>query len=145
MPPIREDAVEKIRRDHEYMLELIRRIISACTESNAVENCNSCELNQRQVCRGNIEQQIKAFVDVTLKHNLIESLFMEEGVPQAHRVAHNKAHMDIAEQMKSIRVVLSEDGNCVLAIEGIDQIFRTLSTHFTEFDQQLECYLLAPI
>ena len=60
----------------------------------------------------------------------------------AHRIAHNQAHMEIAQQLKAIRVVFSEDGNCVRAIEGIDRIHQTLQAHFTDYDQQLEAYLL---
>jgi hemerythrin len=144
MPLIREEAAERMRRDHESMIDLIRRIKATCTESDAGDNCNNCQPNRRQVCHGNIEQMIKAFVEATLKHNILESLYMEDGVPPAHRQAHNKAHMDIAEQMKAIRVVLSEDGNCVLAIMGIDRVLHSLLAHFTEYDQQLESYLLAP-
>jgi hemerythrin len=94
------------------------------------------------VCQGNIEQLIRTFVEITLKHNMIESLYMEDGVPSAHRIAHNQAHLAMAEQMKSIRVVLSEDRNCVLAIEGIDQVLETLKRRFEEYDQLLESYLL---
>ncbi|TXT24840.1 MAG: hypothetical protein FD131_4834 [Rhodocyclaceae bacterium] len=50
--------------------------------------------------------------------------------------------MDIAQQLKAIRVVFSEDGNCVLAIEGIDHIHHTLLAHFKDYDQQLEAYLI---
>ena len=52
--------------------------------------------------------------------------------------------MTMAEQLKAIRVVLSGDGNCVLAIEGIDHVLASLEAHFTEFDQHLESYLLVP-
>lgn len=125
------------------MLEMVQRIKSLCTQSNEVDNCNRCQLDQRQACQGNIEQLIRTFVEFTLKHNLIESLYMEDA-PIAHRIAHNQSHLTLAEQMKAIRVVLSEDGNCVLAIEGIDRVLETLQAHFKEYDQQLEGYLLAP-
>lgn len=144
MSPIREQAAERIRRDHENLINLVRRIKASCTQSGKVDNCNDCELSQPQVCHGNIEQLVRSFVEVTLKHNLVESLYMEQGVPQAHRIAHNQAHMQMAEQMKAIRVVFSKDGNCVLAIEGIDSVLAALQAHFAEFDQQLEGYLLAP-
>jgi hypothetical protein len=49
--------------------------------------------------------------------------------------------MDIAQQLKAIRVLFSEDGNCVLAIEGIDHIHQTLQAHFKDYDQQLEAFL----
>jgi len=144
MTQIGEPAVERMCRDHALMLEMVQRIKSLCTQSNEVDNCNRCQLDQRQACQGNIEQLIRTFVEFTLKHNLIESLYMEDGAPVAHRIAHNQSHLILAEQMKAIRVVLSEDGNCVLAIEGIDRVLETLQAHFKEYDQQLEGYLLAP-
>lgn len=144
MSGMREQDVEKIRRDHDHMLGLIERIKAECTQRGRVDNCNACLPNLRVVCRGNIEQLIKSFVEVTLKHNLIESMYMEDGVPSTHRVAHNRAHMVIAEQLKAIRVIFSEDGNGILAIEGVDQALATLMTHFKDYDQELEGYLLAP-
>lgn len=144
MPAIQEQAVEKIRRDHEQMLGLIRRIKAECTQNDKIENCNDCHPNIRHVCHGNIEQLVRVFVEFTLKHNLVESMYMEGGVPHAHRVAHNQAHMDIAQQLKALRVVFSDDGNCVLAIDGIDKALTTLLGHFNEYDQELERYLLAP-
>lgn len=144
MALIREQSAQRIRRDHEYMIELVRRIKASCTQSDKVDNCNNCELNKAQVCHGNIEQLVRSFVEITLKHNLLESLFMENGVPQAHRIAHNQAHMDMAEQLKAIRVIFSEDHNCVMAIEGVDNVLVSLLAHFDEYDQQLECYLLTP-
>lgn len=126
------------------MLQMVGRIKSLCAPGKAVNDCSQCQPNRRMVCQGNVEQLIQAFVEVTLKHNLIESLYMEDGVPPAHRIAHNQAHMAQAEQMRAIRVVLSEDGNCVVAIEGIDRVLETLQAHFKEYDEQLESYLLAP-
>lgn len=125
------------------MIELARRIKSLCTQNNEVSNCDGCERTRFQVCHGNIEQQIRSFVEFTLKHNLIESLYMDDGVPKAHRIAHTQAHLDIAQQMKAIRTVFSEDGNSILAIEGIDMVLEALLAHIEEFDQPLECYLLA--
>lgn len=144
MATAREQDVEKIRRDHQHMLELIACIKAECTQRDKVDNCNACDSSLRHLCHGNIEALIKTFVDATLKHILIESMYMEEGVPQAHRIAHNRAHMEISLQLKEIRVVFSRDGNCILAIEGVDQALASLLKHFTEFDQQLEDYLLAP-
>jgi hemerythrin len=137
-----EEAVERIRRDHDHMLQLIDRIRAECTERGRIDNCGDCSQSRQGVCHGNIEQMIRAFVETTLKHNLIELMFMEDRVPPAHRLAHNQAHMDIAQQLKAIRVVFSEDGNCILAIEGIDHVHQTLLTHFKEFDLQLEAYLI---
>lgn len=142
MPPIGEDAVARIRRDHERMLQLVERIRSECSQQGKIDNCNDCNPTLRHVCHGNIEQLIRSFVESTLKHNLMESMFMEELAPQAHRIAHNQAHMDIAQQLKEIRVVFSEDGNCVLAIEGIDRVQQTLLAHFRDYDLQLENYLV---
>jgi hypothetical protein len=143
MPVIRETAAERIRQDHDYMIDLARRIKSLCTQGDKVSDCGGCERTRFQVCHGNIEQQIRAFVEFTLKHNLIESLYMDDGVPKAHRIAHTQAHLNIAQQMKSIRAVFSEDGNCIIAIEGIDKVLEALLAHIEEFDQPLECYLLA--
>lgn len=143
MPTMGEEAVEKIRRDHEHMLHLIDRIRAECTERGKIDNCGDCSPSRQGICHGNIEQMIRSFVETTLKHNLIESMFMEERVPPAHRHAHNQAHMDIAQQLKAIRVLFSEEHNCVLAIEGIDHIHATLMAHFKDYDQQLEAYLLA--
>ena len=145
MPPVGEQAVEKMRRDHEHMLQSIQRIQAQCDQRDRLDNCNDCHSNQRTVCHGNIEQQIRAFVEMTLKHNLIESMYMEGIVPPAHRIAHNQAHMDIAQQLKEIRVVFSGDGNGIQAIEGIDRVRQTLLTHFQEHDQQLETYLAAAV
>jgi len=142
MPLIHEEAIERMRRDHECMLELIRRIKATCSEIDRVDNCHQCQSGRWQVCHAEIRQLVAAFVETTLKHNVLESLYMEERVPKAHRQAHNQAHMAIAEQVKAIRIVLSEEGNCVLAIAGIDQVLDSLAAHFTEFDQQLEGYLL---
>lgn len=144
MPLIREEAAGRMRRDHDLMIDLIQRIKATCTEVEAEANCDSCQPDRRQICHSSVEQLIRAFVEVTLKHNVMESLYMEESVPAAHRQAHNLAHMAIAEQLKAIRVVLSGDGNCVLAIDGIDHVLSALLAHFTEFDQQLEGYLLEP-
>lgn len=68
---------------------------------------------------------------------------MDGKVPSAHRIAHNKAHKEIAEQLKAIRVIFSDDGNCVLAIKGIDTVQQSLEAHFKAFDHELERLLLA--
>lgn len=141
MPTIGEDGIERMARDHEHMLQLIERIRTECTESNSVSNCKDCAPTRQGVCHGNIEQLIRAFVETTMKHIMIESMLMEEGVPAAHRVAHNQAHMAIAQQLKSIRAVFSEDRNCVLAIEGIEQVHQSLKDHFHDYDQALENFL----
>lgn len=145
MPPIREQAIEKMRRDHGHMLQLIERIQAQCDQRDRLDNCKDCHSSQRGVCHGNIEQMIRSFVEMTLKHNLIESMYMDEIVPTAHRIAHNQAHMDIAQQLKEIRVVFSGDGNGIQAIEGIDRIRETLFAHFKEHDEKLEGYLAAAV
>lgn len=139
---IREEAIQRMRRDHDTMIDLIRRIQAVCGERGTVVDCGSCHSDRRDVCHGNLEQLLRAFVEVTLKHNAMESLYMEDAVPAAHRAAHNRAHMRIAEQVKAVRIVLSADGNCVQAIEGIEAALTALLDHFAEFDQQLEGYLL---
>ncbi len=139
---IQEEAIQRMRRDHACMIDLIQRIKASCTQNGVVESCHHCQSDHRQLCHANIEQLVKAFVEATLKHNVIESLYMQDGVPKDHRIAHNKAHQAIAQQLQAIRIIFSEDGNCVLAIHGVDDVLATLQTHFAEFDQQLESYLL---
>lgn len=141
---IREEAIDRMRRDHEAMLDLIRRIQALCSERGHVDDCHGCKDDRRAYCRSHVEQLVRAFVEATLKHNAMESLYMDEGVPEAHRRAHNRAHMSIAEQLKTIRIVLASDGNTVRAIEGIDEVLAALRAHFAEFDSHLERYLMAP-
>jgi len=143
MPADREEAVERMRRDHEHMLGLIERIVAYCDQRDRLASCNDCQSTQHTVCHGNIELLIRAFVEMTLKHNLIESMYMDEIVPSEHRTAHNLAHMDIAQQLKEIRLVFTADGNGIQAIEGIDRVRQTLIGHFRDHDQQLEAYLSA--
>lgn len=143
MPAGREESIERMRRDHEHMLGLIERIVAYCDQRDQLDNCNDCQSTQHTVCHGNIELLVRAFVEMTLKHNLIESMYMEEVVPSEHRIAHNQAHMDIAQQLKEIRLVFSADGNGIQAIEGIDRVRQTLIGHFKDHDQQLEAYLSA--
>ncbi len=143
MPPIGENAIARIRRDHAHMLQLTERIRAECTEQEVRDSCKDCAPVRRVVCRGNVEQLIRSLVETTLKHNLIESMFMEELVPAAHRLAHNQAHMAIARQLQAIRVVFAEDGNGIVAIEGIEQVHQSLLAHFREYDEQLEIHLAA--
>ena len=114
-------------------------------QRDKVQNCNECHPNLRHVCHGNIEQFVRLFVEATLKHNVIESIYMDGCVPSAHQLAHNQAHTDIADKLKAIRVEFSEDGNCILAIVGIDKALAALHSHFEEYDQELEGYLLAKV
>jgi hemerythrin len=143
MQLICDEAVDRMHRDHDYMLDLIRRIKASCDRSDKIANCRDCGSNHREFCHSNIEQLVRAFVEATLKHNAIESLYMAKNVPKTHRIAHNNAHLAIAEQLRAIRVVFSEDGNCVQAIHGIDEVLQTLQSHFQEFDRHLESYLTA--
>jgi hemerythrin len=141
MTTIGEDAIERMARDHERMLDIIDRIRSVCSHPGETASCTGCPSTQQGVCHGNVEQLTRSFTESTLKHLLIESMLMDERVPAAHRSAHNQAHTDIARQLKSIRVVFSEDKNCVLAVEGIERIHQTLLTHFRDYDAPLESYL----
>lgn len=141
MPPIREQAIDRIRRDHEHMIELAERIKALCTLRG---DCLACRSDRRQVCHGDISYLIRALVEATQKHHLIESLLMQDGVPHAHRIAHSHAHMTLVDQIRAIRVKFSDDGNCISAIDGIDEVLRAILAHFEEFDQQLETYLFAP-
>lgn len=144
MSPYHQESLDKIRRDHDYMLLLIQRIMGECDRQGELENCSDCQPTRRHVCHGNIEQLIRAFVESTLKHNFLESMYMEHLVPEAHRIAHNRAHTEIAEQLKDIRAIFSDDGNCVVAIEGIDRIRATLKSHFEDYDRELLNYIMAP-
>lgn len=141
---IREEAVDRMRRDHKAMLELIRRIQTLCSEPGRGDDCGGCGDDRRACCRSHVEQLVRAFVEATLKHYAMESLYMDGGVPEEHRRAHLRSHMVIAEQLKSIRIVLASDGNTVRAIEGIDEVLVALSAHFTEYDSHLERYLMVP-
>ena len=141
MSPNQEESLAKIRRDHDYMLLLIERIMGECDQTGVLKNCNDCQPTRRHVCHGNIEQLIRSFIEATLKHNFMESMYMEHFVPEAHRIAHNRAHMEIAQQLTEIRVVFSEVGNCVMAIDGMDRVRQTLLGHFKDYDHQLEAYL----
>ena len=137
-----EQIVIKLRSDHAFMVELMERIKALCSGGDTVENCYGCASNHRALCHENIDQLVKSFVDVTLRHNLVESACMQNSVPREHRIAHNRAHMEIAEQMKAIRLIFKQNGDGVTAIVGISEVFKTLSNHLTEFDSQLEQYLL---
>jgi hemerythrin len=142
MPPIEGQAIERVRRDHEHLLELAHRIQAVCSQRDKVRNCSDCHANSRHVCHGNIEQLVRLFIEATLKHNVIESIYMDGCVPHAHQVAHNQAHTEIAHKLKEIRVEFSEDGNCIVAIAGIDDVLVALHSHFEEYDSVLESYLL---
>lgn len=137
-------AVERIHRDHDYLLELLHRIEMTCRERDRRRDCRSCADERRQVCQGDVEQLIVTFTEVLLKHQVVESIYMEDAVPAEHRLAHQRSHLALAEALKAIRVVFSADGNCVVAIEGIDRVLAMLKAHIVEFDAPLENFLLAP-
>ncbi len=141
MAPDREQSIEKVHREHDHMLRLIERIKAVCSQQGRVDNCNDCNLSRRGVCHSDIEQLIRTFVEATLKHNFLEAMYIEHYVPAEERSAHIQAHLEIAQQLKDIRVVFSSDGNSVQAIEGIDRVHATLQSHFLEYDAQLESYL----
>ncbi len=114
MPPIRDQAIEKMRRDHEHMLQLIQRIQAQCDQRDRLDNCNDCHSNQRTVCHGNIEQQIRAFVEMTLKHNLIESMYMEGIVPSAlNRPRGCVFHTRCAQRIKGLCDVVTPESFAV--------------------------------
>ena len=139
----REQLVAKLRQDHEYMAELMAQIRQLCLRGDVVENCNACTVGQRTLCTSDIVHSIRTFIDVTLRHNLIESACMADHVPREHRIAHNRAHIAIAEQLEGIRQAFSESGNGVVAVAGLAALFDTLAAHLDEFDHPLEQYLLA--
>jgi hypothetical protein len=139
----REQLVSKLRQDHEYMAALMAQIRHLCLRGDGVDHCNGCSVGQRTMCSSDIALAIRTFVDVTLRHNLIESACMAEHVPREHRVAHNRAHIAIAEQLEGIRQAFGESGNGVVAVAALAALFDTLAAHLDEFDHPLERYLLA--
>ena len=139
--PLSPSSIEKLHKDHAYMKALILRIKGMCSQRGVVDSCDNCATAKRDVCRSNVDQLIRNFVEVTLKHNLLETLYMEQGVPHEHRVAHNRAHLEMAEQLQQVRAVFSEDGNSLIAIEGIDQMLDCLEAHARDFDEPMEAYL----
>ena len=145
MTQSREYEVKRIHQDHEYLFQLIEKVKNACADVGERKVCWECPQTQRGVCQGNVQQLIRHLVEVTLKHHLLESVFMADKVPKDHRVAHMQSHVKIAEEMKSIRVIFSEDGNCILAIEGVERVLASLALHIGEFDLPLEDYLLTAV
>ncbi|QID17976.1 hypothetical protein G3580_10185 [Nitrogeniibacter mangrovi] len=140
---ISENTLAKLHADHAYMDALIRQIAGLCVSRGAVDSCDQCRPNRRTLCRSNVEQLIHTFVQVTLKHNLLESQCMEDEVPAEHRIAHNRAHARIGEQLQQLRAIFADDGNSLVAIEGIDRVQAALDDHLIEFDEALEAYLKA--
>jgi hypothetical protein len=138
-----EPLVAKLRQDHEYMIELMEEIRRLCIRGESSENCSACPVSQRVVCGSNIEQAIRAFIEITLRHNLIESACMDRHVPTAHRVAHNLAHIEIAEQLEAIRRAFKASGNGAIAVSDISALLDAQVAHFADYDTPLENYLLA--
>lgn len=139
-----EHFVSRIQEDHAYMIELMQRIMTLCGKVGQGGSCNGCEARHRALCNENIEWLIRTFVDFTLHHHLLESTLMAEGVvPQEHRKAHIRAHIALAEQMKAIRIIHAKEGNGIVAIEGVTELFATLASHLTDYDGPLEEFLLA--
>lgn len=145
MPPNQEESLDKVHRDHSYLLELITRIKAVCSEAGQLQSCHECQHSRHHMCHSDTEQLIRTFVEATLKHNFIESMYMVDFAPEEHQIAHNRAHKEIAKQLKTIKETFSENRDCVQAIEGIDSIHATLSSHFKEYDQALEQYMSAPL
>ncbi|NJD24117.1 MAG: hypothetical protein FIB06_01810 [Betaproteobacteria bacterium] len=137
------DFIQKMQRDHDSLLRMIDRILEMCDRTGELEHCTGCDSGRRVVCGGNIEQSIRVFVETTLMHNLLESALMKDYVPHDHRVAHQRAHIELSEQLKGIRTVFAHDGNGIVAIQGIDVVRESLVRHIEEFDAVLERYLAA--
>ncbi len=142
MMSIREDAAARLRRDHEYMIELAQRIAASCSQKEK-GSCSDCNSDLRQVCNGNVDQLIRTLVETTQKHSIYESLLMQDGVPLAHRLAHKQAHTDLVGKMQAIRLVFDQQGDCIVAIDGIEAVLKTLLSHHEDFDRPLEGYLFA--
>jgi bacterioferritin-associated ferredoxin len=141
--PFPETSIAKLHQDHAYMDALIQQIASLCLSRGSASSCGECRKANHQLCRANVDQLIHNFIQVVLKHNLLESLYMEQSVPEAHRTAHNRAHLRIAEELDAVHAVFSNDGNSLLAIEGIDRVRETLHRHHHEFDTPLQSLLRA--
>ena len=144
MNMIPEQAVEKIQRDHDYLFELMDRIEAVCSKRYEQINCRSCSDEVRVVCQGNVHQLIQTFTEATLKHHAVEAFYMSDVAPPEHRTAHVRAHMAIAENLKAIRIGFSEDGNCITAIDGVEQALAAIRAHIEEFDAPFEAMLLQP-
>lgn len=144
MNMVPEHAVDKIRRDHDYLFELIGRIEALCDRRDEEINCRGCGAELRVVCQGNVHQLIQTLVETTLKHHAVEAFYMSDAAPPEHRTAHVRAHMDIAEKLKAIRIEFSDDGNCITAIDGVEQALTAIRAHIDEFDAPLERFLLQP-
>lgn len=138
---IPESSIEKLHDDHAYLHALIERMRSCCTPGAARTDCRSCQPAKQRLCRSNVEQLIRTFIQTTLKHHLLESLLMENHVPEPHRQAHNAAHLVLAERLDQIRAVLADDGETVLAIDGLEQFESDLMAHETGFDGPMLQYL----
>ena len=144
MNMIPSDAVAKIHRDHDYLFELMERIEAVCSKRDEQINCRSCGGDIRVVCQGNVHQLIQTFTEATLKHHAVESFYMSDAAGAEHRTAHVRSHMAIAEKLKAIRVEFSEDGNCISAIDGVEQAIAAIRAHIVEFDAPLEAMLMQP-
>lgn len=138
----RVQIIAKLHQDHVYMAELIKRIRLICDSGSPDEDCHQCDPGRRIPCHMNIEHLIRTLVEVTIRHNLIESACMEEGVPREHRIAHNRAHLDISETMRSIRLDFKENGDGIVAIEQISSVLDQLDAHLANFNRAMEQFLL---
>lgn len=138
-----EQIVAKLRQDHAYMVALMARITSLCTQSDTRSDCTSCPSDQHSMCQETLEQLILRFADVTLRHNLVESACMSDRIPPEHRQAHNEAHLEIAREIQAIRLAFRKDGNGIAAIQRVSGLLALLRQHLEDYDQPLENYLLA--
>lgn len=137
-------ALDKIRRDHDYLFDLMDRIEAVCCQRDDAIDCRSCGAERRLVCQGDVLQLLRTFTEATLKHHAVEAFYMSDAAPAEHRTAHARAHMEIAGKLQAIRVEFSEDGNCIRAIDGIEQAVAAIRAHIEAFDLPLERYLLQP-
>lgn len=140
---MQEHAIDKIHRDHAYLVELMQKVDSVCTNPAPEKACKDCGNTHRVVCNGNLEQLIRTYAEGTLKHHMVESAYMTDAVPKDHRIAHAQAHLAIAERLRAIHVRFCADGNCIKAIEAMDAAFQSVHEHIEKFDGPLEQYLRA--
>ena len=138
-----EPLVAKLRQDHAYLIELMEEIRGLCDREEPARGCTACPVSRRTICGSNIEQSIRIFIEITLRHNLIEAACMDNNVPRAHRIAHNLPHIEMADVMEAILRTFEASGNGAVAVEEIGALLDTQAKHFVEYDLPLEKYLLA--
>ena len=138
-----QQLVLKLHEDHAYLQALMAQISALCDRGDLTAGCNGCASQQRTSRTSDIENLIRTFIEATLHHNMLESACMQDKAPREHRLAHNQAHLMIAERLKAVRLDFRQTSNGVAAIRDISEIMTLLTEHINSYDEQLEAYLLA--